>query len=237
MGAEALLLGLAGPIASAFGQSKANKQNKALAREQMAFQERMSNSAYQRSAKDLEAAGLNRILALGSPASTPGGQTATMQNLVPPGAGQRVANTAMQVAQTRGATAQADIGEWTAKQLEMKTEPAYTLYENAKRIGKKTLGTAENVIDKVVDTVVTGAKTFAMPTPDRTSSGSAITPPTSSRDIMNLQPRQGTQSSAHTARRITPRSRGIRRRLRKKTQQKTNAKAVGNLCQKLAIKI
>lgn len=62
------------------GQKKANARNIALAREQMAFQERMSSTAYQRAAKDIEAAGLNRVLALGGPSSSPGGQTATMQN-------------------------------------------------------------------------------------------------------------------------------------------------------------
>jgi len=40
----------------------------------------MSSTAYQRAAIDLDKAGLNRILALGSPASSPGGSTAVMQN-------------------------------------------------------------------------------------------------------------------------------------------------------------
>lgn len=62
------------------GQSSANKTNERIARENREFQERMSNTAYQRSAKDLEKAGLNRILSLGSPASSPAGSTAQVQS-------------------------------------------------------------------------------------------------------------------------------------------------------------
>jgi len=75
---------VAGGLIGNSGQASANAANLAIARENRQWQERMSNTAYQRAAKDLNAAGLNRILALGSPATTPGGNVATMQNAKAP---------------------------------------------------------------------------------------------------------------------------------------------------------
>lgn len=58
-------------------QQSANSANLAMAREQMEFQKEMSNTAYRRSMNDMLHAGLNPILALGSPASTPSGASTT----------------------------------------------------------------------------------------------------------------------------------------------------------------
>lgn len=62
------------------GQRETNEANTAMSEKQMDFQREMSNTAYTRAARDLDNAGLNRILAIGSPASTPGGSMPVLGN-------------------------------------------------------------------------------------------------------------------------------------------------------------
>jgi len=80
---EQLLSTAVGGALSYYGAKKTNEMQQKLAREQMGFQERMSNTAYQRSMQDMRAAGLNPILAFnqGGASSPPGAQAQVQSEL------------------------------------------------------------------------------------------------------------------------------------------------------------
>ncbi|AXL15084.1 DNA pilot protein [Microviridae sp.] len=73
-----------GGVASLAGGIWRNKKQEQLAEQNTAFQERMSNTAVQRRAADLRAAGINPILAGKYDASSPSGTMAVMQDPLTP---------------------------------------------------------------------------------------------------------------------------------------------------------
>lgn len=75
-GAGAFLPSMAGSALEIYNTNQANANARRMQRTSLQFQDVLSRTGYQRAADDLEKAGLNRVLALGSPARASGGATA-----------------------------------------------------------------------------------------------------------------------------------------------------------------
>lgn len=130
--------GLLDAAVSVWGAGDQRSSAKHAASNAQAFAERMSATAYQRAVADMKAAGLNPALAYGAgPASSPMGSAAQISSLTE-GLGQRVSNSALQVAEMKKIQSETDLNRAMADTNVISRIQSQAQAHAAEALAKKT---------------------------------------------------------------------------------------------------
>jgi len=136
---------IAGNIFASKGAKEANAASAESVSDQMAFQERMSNTAWQRGVEDMKKAGINPLYGF-APASSPSGASYTAQNVMAPwgGFGSQVTSAVGAYQQDRITTSSV---ERNAGEI---TIPGFgrTTLANARRMWKKMSSSAKQLFEE-----------------------------------------------------------------------------------------